>query len=257
MVMKSGSKLVCDVGGGSVGFGVAWQDDGGIPSSTIGPPPCSSFRRGRAAMAEVTGVRDQWRSSAMASSLLVMKQRRRFSPFPASFDTNGATPQLWTFVSSSSPFRRRQHAGGTSCDNVRSSHPPSAGYNRALNRHCPFIRLLRISWFEEGDAICKRMSSNYSGSGEWIPEVRCWCGEIAPVRMSWSYANPGKRFRACPRYGVRGNGNCRYFQWLDSDVSDRVAKVIRGLLKRLDKQDMVVMTETPIPPEIPLQRSSK
>nr|GLL16502.1 uncharacterized protein LOC109168447 [Ipomoea trifida] len=81
------------------------------------------------------------------------------------------------------------------------------------------------------------MSSNYSGSGEWIPEVRCWCGEIAPVRMSWSYANPGKRFRACPRYGVRGNGNCRYFQWLDSDVSDRVAKVIRGLSKRLDKQD--------------------
>nr|GLL37931.1 uncharacterized protein LOC109193259 [Ipomoea trifida] len=28
-----------------------------------------------------------------------------------------------------------------------------------------------------------------------------------------------------------------YFQWLDSDVSDRVAKVIRGLLKRLDKQE--------------------
>nr|GMC47113.1 DNA-(apurinic or apyrimidinic site) lyase [Ipomoea batatas] len=83
------------------------------------------------------------------------------------------------------------------------------------------------------------MSSNYSGSGEWIPEVRCWCGEIAPVRMSWSYANPGKRFRACPHYGVRGNGNCRYFQWLDSDVSDRVAKVIRGLLKRLDKQDII------------------
>nr|GMD97535.1 uncharacterized protein LOC109168447 [Ipomoea batatas] len=79
------------------------------------------------------------------------------------------------------------------------------------------------------------MSSNNSGSVEWIPEVRCWCGEIAPVRMSWSSANPGKRFRACPRYG--GNGNCRYFQWLDSDVSDRVAKVIRGLLKRLDKQD--------------------
>nr|GLL20338.1 uncharacterized protein LOC109168447 [Ipomoea trifida] len=79
------------------------------------------------------------------------------------------------------------------------------------------------------------MSSNNSGSVEWIPEVRCWCGEVAPVRMSWSYANPGKRFRACPRY--RGNGNCRYFEWLDSDVSERVAKVIRGLLKRLDKQE--------------------
>nr|GLL49920.1 uncharacterized protein LOC109193541 [Ipomoea trifida] len=58
------------------------------------------------------------------------------------------------------------------------------------------------------------MSSNNSGSVEWIPEVRCWCGEVAP-----------------------GNGNCRYFEWLDSDVSERVAKVIRGLLKRLDKQE--------------------
>nr|GME07967.1 uncharacterized protein LOC109193259 [Ipomoea batatas]GME21706.1 uncharacterized protein LOC109193259 [Ipomoea batatas] len=28
-----------------------------------------------------------------------------------------------------------------------------------------------------------------------------------------------------------------YFEWLDSDVSERVAKVIRGLLKRLDKQE--------------------
>ncbi|XP_019173017.1 PREDICTED: uncharacterized protein LOC109168447 [Ipomoea nil] len=80
-------------------------------------------------------------------------------------------------------------------------------------------------------------SNNSGGSVEWIPEVRCWCGEVAPVRMSWSCANPGKRFRACPHYGVHGNGNCRYFQWLDSDVTDCVSKVIRGLLKMLDKQE--------------------
>nr|GMD81162.1 hypothetical protein Iba_chr13eCG8910 [Ipomoea batatas] len=84
----------------------------------------------RAAMAEVTGVRDQWRSSTMASSLLSDEAAATFSPFPASFNTNGATPRLWTFVSSSSPFHRRQHVGGTSCDNARSSHSPSAGYNR-------------------------------------------------------------------------------------------------------------------------------
>nr|GLL17165.1 hypothetical protein Itr_chr01CG10090 [Ipomoea trifida] len=45
------------------------KDDGGILSSTIGPlPPCSSFREGRAAMAEVTGMRDQRQGSAMALS---------------------------------------------------------------------------------------------------------------------------------------------------------------------------------------------
>nr|GLL17159.1 hypothetical protein Itr_chr01CG10020 [Ipomoea trifida] len=48
---------------------MVWQDDGGILSSTIGPlPPCSSFREGRAAMAEVTGMRDQRQGSAMALS---------------------------------------------------------------------------------------------------------------------------------------------------------------------------------------------
>nr|GMD83680.1 uncharacterized protein LOC109168447 [Ipomoea batatas] len=88
------------------------------------------------------------------------------------------------------------------------------------------------------------MSSNNSDSVEWIPEVRCWCGEVAPVRMSWSYANPGKRFRACPRYGVRGNGNCRYFEWLDSDVSERVAKVIR----------VFVIVKIPVSLENPIQR---
>nr|GMD03744.1 uncharacterized protein LOC109193259 [Ipomoea batatas] len=82
-------------------------------------------------------------------------------------------------------------------------------FTLALTRH------YRTSYYdEEGDELCKGRSSNNSGLVEWIPEVRCWCGEIA-----------------------LGNGNCWYFQWLDSDVSDRVAKVIRGLLKRLDKQD--------------------
>nr|GMD06415.1 DNA-(apurinic or apyrimidinic site) lyase [Ipomoea batatas] len=79
------------------------------------------------------------------------------------------------------------------------------------------------------------MSSNSIGSTQWLPEVRCWCGEVAPVKMSWSTANPGKRYRACPHYG--GNDNCWYFEWIDSDVTERVSRVIRGLLKKLDKKD--------------------
>ncbi|XP_019167316.1 PREDICTED: uncharacterized protein LOC109163050 [Ipomoea nil] len=75
-----------------------------------------------------------------------------------------------------------------------------------------------------------------------MAEVRCRCGYLAPMKISWSYANPGKRFRACPRYGcefcsAQGNESCRYFEWMDYDVSDRVANVIRGLLKRADKYE--------------------
>nr|GLL29619.1 uncharacterized protein LOC109168447 [Ipomoea trifida] len=91
----------------------------------------------------------------------------------------------------------------------------SSQVNQGTNFKPSLTRHYRTSYYdEEGDELCKGRSSNNSGLVEWIPEVRCWCGEIA-----------------------LGNGNCRYFQWLDSDVSDRVAKVIRGLLKRLDKQD--------------------
>nr|GMD66017.1 zinc finger, GRF-type [Ipomoea batatas] len=57
-----------------------------------------------------------------------------------------------------------------------------------------------------------------------MEEIRCHCGLPALVKMSWSYANPGKRYRACQRY-----------DWLDFDVTERVAHLIRGLLKRLDK----------------------
>nr|GMD51158.1 GRF zinc finger protein [Ipomoea batatas] len=79
------------------------------------------------------------------------------------------------------------------------------------------------------------MSSNNTSSAEFMGDVRCRCGYLAPLKMSWSYANPGKRYRACPRYG--GNERCRYFEWMDYDVSERVAKVIRGLLKRANNYE--------------------
>nr|GMC65120.1 uncharacterized protein LOC109193259 [Ipomoea batatas] len=46
---------------------------------------------------------------------------------------------------------------------------------------------------------------------------------------------PGMPSRACAIW---------YFEWLDSDVSERVAKVIRGLLKRLDKQETEMQRKT-------------
>nr|GMD68613.1 uncharacterized protein LOC109167351 [Ipomoea batatas] len=87
------------------------------------------------------------------------------------------------------------------------------------------------------------MSSSFSCGVSSLPEFgknfRCKCGNLLPIKMSWSYANPGKRYQACPRYGV----SCFIFifrTWVDMDVSDRVAIIIRGLLKRLDKNDMEI-----------------
>ncbi|XP_031101923.1 uncharacterized protein LOC116005826 [Ipomoea triloba] len=79
------------------------------------------------------------------------------------------------------------------------------------------------------------MSSNNTSSAEFMGDVRCRCRYLAPLKMSWSYANPGKRYRACPRYG--GNESYRYFEWMDYDASKRVAKVIRGLLKRANNYE--------------------
>ncbi|XP_019167557.1 PREDICTED: uncharacterized protein LOC109163260 [Ipomoea nil] len=62
-----------------------------------------------------------------------------------------------------------------------------------------------------------------------MPEVRCRCEYLAPMKMSWSYVNPGKRYR--------GNGSCRYFEWMDYDVSECVSNMIRGLLKMADKYE--------------------
>lgn len=36
---------------------------------------------------------------------------------------------------------------------------------------------------------------------------------------------------------MQGSEGCRFFVWIDSDVNERVSKVIRGLLKRLDKHE--------------------
>nr|GMD94554.1 uncharacterized protein LOC109164785 [Ipomoea batatas] len=73
------------------------------------------------------------------------------------------------------------------------------------------------------------MSSNNSSSSEFMAEVRCRCRYLAPMKMSWSYANPGKRYR--------GLGSCRYFEWMDYDVSERVSNVLRWLLKKAYKYE--------------------
>nr|GMD58900.1 uncharacterized protein LOC109163050 [Ipomoea batatas] len=36
---------------------------------------------------------------------------------------------------------------------------------------------------------------------------------------------------------AEGNGSCRYFEWMDYDVSERVSNVLRGLLKKADKHE--------------------
>jgi len=36
----------------------------------------------------------------------------------------------------------------------------------------------------------------------YTPALECYCGQKTPRWISWSNANPGRRYNACPKYKV-------------------------------------------------------
>ncbi|KAJ9557626.1 hypothetical protein OSB04_012240 [Centaurea solstitialis] len=55
--------------------------------------------------------------------------------------------------------------------------------------------------------------------------VECHCGCRAIVRISWTSANPGRRFFCCPNTGY----DCGFFMWVDTPMFNRAS--VDGLLK--------------------------
>ncbi|KAM7462032.1 hypothetical protein LguiA_030153 [Lonicera macranthoides] len=53
-----------------------------------------------------------------------------------------------------------------------------------------------------------------SSSGESCSYVTCFCGEPAPIRVSWTSRYPGRRFFGCRSYG---NNGCNFFDWVDKE----------------------------------------
>ncbi|KAK9716630.1 hypothetical protein RND81_06G246600 [Saponaria officinalis] len=60
--------------------------------------------------------------------------------------------------------------------------------------------------------------------------LKCNCGCPVAFRTSWTFQNPGRRFVACKFYdadtGMRG---CRYFKWLDEDMTEWQRQLINQL----------------------------
>lgn len=55
------------------------------------------------------------------------------------------------------------------------------------------------------------MSRNSGQSSNPSEALYCKCGFELPLVTSWTDHNPGRRFRACPRYGVNLTFFCLFF----------------------------------------------
>ncbi|KAM7525327.1 hypothetical protein LguiA_015229 [Lonicera macranthoides] len=77
----------------------------------------------------------------------------------------------------------------------------------------PLSKLVRGEPGSNG--ICDEMSLNsVSSSGESCSYVTCFCGEPAPIRVSWTSRNSGRRFFGCRSYS---NNGCNFFDWVDKE----------------------------------------
>ncbi|KAM7469359.1 hypothetical protein LguiA_007542 [Lonicera macranthoides] len=63
------------------------------------------------------------------------------------------------------------------------------------------------------------MASSSSSSSGFSKSLKtttltCHCGYPAPIRVSWTKENPGRRFAGCRNYRARP---CNFFKWIDDD----------------------------------------
>ncbi|KAM7469389.1 hypothetical protein LguiA_007572 [Lonicera macranthoides] len=79
------------------------------------------------------------------------------------------------------------------------------------------------------------MSSNSnSNSGSSCSYATCFCGEVAPTRVSWTTRNPGRRFLGCK---IFGNNGCNFFDWVDKEKSmDEEMQDIRNKMRAIHRQ---------------------
>ncbi|KAK4426576.1 hypothetical protein Salat_1426200 [Sesamum alatum] len=78
-----------------------------------------------------------------------------------------------------------------------------------------------------------RRGTTYASSSD-SPFQNCNCGEPVVMRISWTSANLGRRFRGCS--GIKGF-YCGIFEWIDPPMCPRAMEIIPGLLKRISCSD--------------------
>ncbi|XP_035540228.1 uncharacterized protein LOC108999766 [Juglans regia] len=75
-----------------------------------------------------------------------------------------------------------------------------------------------------------------------IESPSCWCGLKAPLKISYTHNNPGRKFYACPNYHT-GERKCKFFIWADilqSVLSEKNLTRDNDLRKR---EDAVLLRE--------------
>ncbi|WCJ24689.1 hypothetical protein M5689_006629 [Euphorbia peplus] len=67
---------------------------------------------------------------------------------------------------------------------------------------------------------------------------RCYCGELAELKISWRETNPARRFYGCCKYGGKSR-SCRYFEWYEGDgeLAPHYKSVMTGLLRNIRVKD--------------------
>lgn len=71
----------------------------------------------------------------------------------------------------------------------------SKNHSSSLQNHCSFFLQMSSRSFNS-------VSSHHS----------CHCGDVAPIMMSWTDDNPGRRFVGCCNFK---RGKCKFFKWID------------------------------------------
>ncbi|KAE8099822.1 hypothetical protein FH972_017775 [Carpinus fangiana] len=71
-------------------------------------------------------------------------------------------------------------------------------------------------------------SSTASGHGHQETRV-CFCGLPCPLRTSSSKDNPGRRYVGCPKFKDGTETHCKFFDWIDDPVNDRICAMLSEL----------------------------
>ncbi|KAL4654333.1 hypothetical protein ACB092_01G370700 [Castanea dentata] len=61
--------------------------------------------------------------------------------------------------------------------------------------------------------------------------MMCYCNKKPILVVAWIADNPGRRFYGCPNYWV--GQKCRFFQWRDDEICERVKVLIPQQRQRI------------------------
>ncbi|WCJ33404.1 hypothetical protein M5689_014770 [Euphorbia peplus] len=70
----------------------------------------------------------------------------------------------------------------------------------------------------------------------------CKCGDFAVERVSWTSANPGRRFFGCKHYETT-KPSCGYHSWIDEQAPRHYRNVMNGLLNDLKEKDRIIVSQ--------------